>query len=63
MSIDASFLLKIFLPEEKSDEAEMLWSRWVEDHVEIIVPTLIIFEVTSVIRNKVFRGYLAEKKL
>ncbi len=62
MSIDASFLLKIFLPEEKSDEAEMLWSRWVEDHVEIIVPTLIIFEVTSVIRNKVFRGYLAEKE-
>jgi predicted nucleic acid-binding protein len=62
VAVDASFLLKIFLPEDKSDEAEMLWKVWVGDHVEIMAPTLIMFEVSSVIRNKVFRGNLTEKE-
>ncbi len=60
VAVDASFLLKIFLPENKSDEAEGLWKAWVRDHVEIMAPTLITFEVSSVIRNKVFRGILSE---
>jgi predicted nucleic acid-binding protein len=62
VAVDASFLLKMFLPEEKSDEAETLWKAWVGDHVEIMAPTLIVFEVSSVIRNKVFRGNLTEKE-
>jgi predicted nucleic acid-binding protein len=62
VALDASFLLKIFLPEDKSGEAESLWKNWVEDHVEIIAPTLIMFEVSSVIRNKVHRGTLTEKE-
>ena len=55
VAVDASFLLKIFLPENKSDQAEELWKSWVGDHVEIMAPTLITFEVSSMIRNKVFR--------
>ncbi len=62
MAVDASFLLKMFLPEEKSDEAEMLWKAWVKDHVEIMAPSLIVFEVSSVIRNKVFRNKLTERE-
>jgi len=62
VAIDASFLLKLFLPENKSDEAEMLWKAWVGDHVEIMAPTLIMFELPSVIRNKVFRGILTERE-
>ena len=62
MAVDASFLLKLFLPENKSDQAEELWRAWVGDHVEIVAPTLIIFEVSSVIRNKVFRRILTERE-
>ena len=62
VAVDASFLLKMFLPENKSDQAEELWKAWVGDHVEIVAPTLITFEVSSVIRNKVFRGILTERE-
>ena len=62
VAVDASFLLKIFLPENKSGQAEELWEAWVGDYIEIVAPTLITFEVSSVIRNKVFRGILAERE-
>jgi predicted nucleic acid-binding protein len=55
-------VLKLFLPENKSDQAEKLWKAWVEDHVEIMAPALITFEVSSVIRNKVFRDRLSERE-
>ncbi|MBI4684866.1 MAG: type II toxin-antitoxin system VapC family toxin [Nitrospirae bacterium] len=58
--IDASFFLKLFLPEENSDKAEVLWRKWIEDSTEIVSPTLIVFETVSVLRNKVFRGILAD---
>lgn len=56
--IDASFFLKLLLPENKSNKAEKLWKNWIEDSVEVVAPTLIIFEVTSVLKNKVWRGIL-----
>jgi predicted nucleic acid-binding protein len=58
--IDASFLLKLFLPEEKSDLAHQLWNSWIDDSVEITVPTLLMFEAASVIRNKVHRRIVEE---
>lgn len=58
--IDASFLLKLFLPEEKSVKAENLWKTWIEDSVEIIAPSLIVFETSSVLRNKVYGGIIKE---
>ena len=62
VAVDASFLLKLFLPESKSDQAEALWKDWIGDHVEIVAPTLITFEVSSVVRNKVFRDSLSERE-
>jgi predicted nucleic acid-binding protein len=62
VAVDASFLLKIFLPENKSDQTEELWKAWVGDHVEVVAPTLITFEVSSVVRNKVFRDMLSESE-
>jgi predicted nucleic acid-binding protein len=59
-TIDASFLLKLFLPEERSDRAHEIWSSWIEDSVEVVAPTLIIFEAASVIRNKTHRKLLNE---
>jgi predicted nucleic acid-binding protein len=58
--IDASFLLKLFFPEEQSDRAYELWSSWIDDSVEVVAPTLIIFECASVLRNKVHRKLLNE---
>jgi predicted nucleic acid-binding protein len=58
--IDTSFLLKLFLPEEKSDAAHRLWSAWIDDAVEIAAPTLLIFEAASVVRNKVHRRIIGE---
>ncbi len=56
--IDASFLLKIFLPENKSEKADKIWKDWINKSVEVVAPTLVIFEVSSVLRNKVYRKVL-----
>lgn len=58
--VDASFFLKIFLPEDKSDEAEERWTNWIEESIEVVAPALIVFEVSSVLRNKVYRGILGK---
>ncbi len=58
VSIDASFLLKLFLPEEKSEKAEEIWKGWIDNSIEIVAPTLIVFEVSFVLRNKVYRGII-----
>jgi len=50
--------LKLFLPEDSSDQVEHQWRNWIENSIEVIAPTLIVFEVPSVLRNKVFRGIL-----
>ena len=60
VAVDASFLLKLFLPEDLSDQVERQWKSWVENSIEVIAPTLIVFEVSSVLRNKVFRGIMDE---
>lgn len=57
-AIDASFLIKLFLPEESSDKVHALWSSWIERSIEVIAPTLIMFESASVIRNKLHRKLL-----
>ena len=57
-AIDASFLIKLFLPEESSDKVHALWSSWIERSIEVIAPTLIMFESASVIRKKLNRKLL-----
>jgi predicted nucleic acid-binding protein len=59
-TIDASFLLKLFLPEAGSEKAHEIWSSWIAESVEVVAPTLIVFEFASVIRNKAHRGFLSE---
>ena len=60
VAIDASLLLKLFLPEDSSNQVEQLWKDWIENSIEVIAPHLIIYETSSVLRNKVFRGALDE---
>jgi predicted nucleic acid-binding protein len=51
-------LLKLLLPEEQSDAVRRLWGKWVGEDTRITAPFLLAYEVTSVLRNKVFRGEL-----
>ena len=60
VAVDASFLLKLFLPEDLSSRVEDHWRNWIESSIEVVAPTLIVFEASSVLRNKVFRRIVNE---
>lgn len=60
--VDASLVLKLVLAEEYSDKVESLWTEWIEKEIHIFAPSLLAFEVTSVIRNHVYRGNLTEEE-
>lgn len=51
-------MLKLLLPEERSDAVHRLWSGWVDRDTEVTAPFLLAYEVVSVLRNKVFRREL-----
>lgn len=57
--VDASFVLKLILPEEYSEQVRQVWEWWVRKGIEISAPYLLTYEVVSVLRHKVFRGELA----
>ncbi|MBI2875975.1 MAG: type II toxin-antitoxin system VapC family toxin [Candidatus Tectomicrobia bacterium] len=54
--MDASLALKLVLPEDDSDYTEALWASWVAQEITVVAPYLLAYEVSSVIRNKVYRG-------
>ncbi len=56
--VDAGVLIKLVMAEEDSDRADALWEQWKEDGVKVVSPALLLFELTSVLRNKVHRGLL-----
>ena len=55
--VDASLILRTLVPSEHSDTAARLVMGWRRDHVRLIGPSLLAFEVTSVLRRLV---HLAE---
>jgi predicted nucleic acid-binding protein len=57
--VDASVALKLVLDEEDSDKAHALWTLWVIEEIDVIAPCHLAFEVTSVIRNHVYRGEIS----
>ncbi len=62
VAVDASFALKLVLPEQYSDRVRQLWEKWVKEGVEILAPYLLAYEATSVLRHKVFRGELTPQE-
>lgn len=54
--VDSSFLLKLFVREEGSERAEAQWQQWADDAAEVLAPTLLLYEITSALRKKVFQG-------
>ena len=53
--IDASFILKLVLPEDYSEKVHLIWTEWVEKEKGIHASYLLIYETHSVIRNKIYR--------
>lgn len=45
--VDASVVLKLLLPEERTEAIRNLWARWVEQEVEVAAPFLLAYEVTN----------------
>lgn len=58
--VDASFALKVALPEPDSDLVRARWASWFQDGVTVLAPWLLLFEAHSVLRRKVIRRELAE---
>jgi predicted nucleic acid-binding protein len=57
--VDASLVLKLVLGEDDSPRAIGLWRHWIDESVTVAAPPLLAYEVTSVLRTKVYRGLLA----
>lgn len=60
--VDASFMVKLVLPEADSERAEALWSEWLTTGTIIHAPALMPFEVTSAIRKHVQRGLITAER-
>ena len=54
--VDSSLVIKLAIDEESSDEARERWSEWRRNDTEVVAPSLLSYEVTSALRNKVHRG-------
>lgn len=60
--VDASFALKMVLPESNRDEVRAVWASWLSDGTEIVAPWLLLFEAHSVLRRKVSRNEVSEEE-
>lgn len=58
--MDASFVLKLALPEPHSEAVRSRWAEWVRDGVTVVAPWLWLFEVHAVLRRKVVRMELTD---
>ena len=56
--LDASFVVSMQSPDGFTEQADGLWRMWIESEARIIAPPIILSEVTSVLRNHVYRGIL-----
>ncbi len=56
--VDASFMVKLVLPEADSERAEAIWNEWLKAGTIVHAPALMPFEATSAIRKHVQRGLI-----
>ena len=57
--VDASLVIRTLVPGHLSDQAAALLEAWQRERTTLIAPTLLAFEVTSVLRRLVFLGEIA----
>ncbi|MBI2346404.1 MAG: type II toxin-antitoxin system VapC family toxin [Deltaproteobacteria bacterium] len=61
--VDASLVMKWITPEEGSEIALALLRKWTKEEEELIVPSLLDYEVGTAIRQKIVRGLLHSEDL
>ena len=54
--VDASLVVRLYLPDERSAAVNTLFSRWIQDNVSLIGPPLLYAETPSILRQAVFLG-------
>jgi predicted nucleic acid-binding protein len=54
--VDASLVVRLYLPDERSAAVDTLFSRWMQDNVSLIGPPLLYAETPSILRQAVFLG-------
>ena len=59
--VDASILLKLIVDEPGSDEVDALWRSWIDKDARVIAPSLLRYEITAVLRKKVYRKQLSQE--
>src|SRR3989338_6943876 len=61
--VDASLVIKWLIPEEGSSEALSLLKVWQKDNSLLLAPSLLDYEVGTVLRQKIIRGFLSSDDL
>ena len=59
--VDASLVLTLLLPEERSEHVEELWTQWRREQTVLFGPPLLYAEVPSVLRQAVFHRRLSSQ--
>ena len=57
--LDASFVVSMLSPDEFTEQANGLWRTWTESEARVIAPPIILWRVTSLLRERVHRGILS----
>ena len=57
--VDANIVIKLVVEEVDSVLADALWESWVQNEVQIMAPALLRYEVTAVLRKKVYQNQLS----
>jgi predicted nucleic acid-binding protein len=60
--VDASFALKLVIPENGSAHVAEKWKEWLGQGIRVTAPWIFAFETMSVIRRKVARREFSEKE-
>ena len=60
--VDASFVIKLGLPEEGSNQVETLWREWRRQGREIVAPPLLCYEITSILCHAVYRRRITREE-
>jgi predicted nucleic acid-binding protein len=58
--VDAGVIISLLTPEDYSVQVERLWEEWSRQRVMRMAPALLRYEVTAVLRKKLWRGLMRE---
>lgn len=57
--VDASIIISLVTSEAQSQKVLELWTKWMQEDVQVVAPSLLDYEVTSALRRKVFHGIMS----